>query len=319
MIARVAEHCFWLQRYIERVENTARLLQVNLTFLLDIALPYDQRWRPVLLATGEAEGFRARFGDQDADDGERVQHYMVWDRRNPVSLVTSLFHTRENARTIRETVSLEMWHTVNAFWIWLDGGVGQRAYEKDRHAFYEQVKEFCQLFQGQYHTTMLYDPPSDFMRLGSLLERCDQTVRIVAAMVSRADPGDGPERSALAAAGWLAILRSCSAVESYAKRTQAPFSAPAVVGFLLQEPAFPRAVRHCLEQARRVLERLGGHGPLAEVDALLQPLREQPADAILRHGLQAEVSRLLTGTALISDRIRQEFFASPPVLAPDPS
>ena len=322
MIARVAEHCFWLQRYMERTENTARLLQVNLTFLLDTAMPAGRRWRPVLQATGEEEGFLARFGAVNADDGEAVQNYMCWDLRNPVSLVTSLHNTRENARTIREPVSLEMWSSVNAFWIWLDGGAGQRLYDRDRHAFYEQVKEYCQLFQGQFHTTMLFDRPYDFMQLGSLLERSDQTARLLAAMVDRAE-AEETGRSAITVAGWLAILRSCSAVESYAKRTQAPLSAESVVGFLLQEPAFPRAVRHCLEEATRVLAGLWSVDdgrPLRSIqllEELLYGLSERTPFELLHDGVAAEVSRLLTGTALATDQIRQEFFASPPVLAGD--
>jgi uncharacterized alpha-E superfamily protein len=321
MIARVAEHCFWLQRYLERTENTARLLQVNLTFLLDTAMPADRRWRPVLQATGEEDGFLARFGTDQADDGEAVQGYMCWDVRNPVSLVTSLHFTRENARTIRETVSLEMWSSVNAFWIWLDGGAGRRLFDRDRHAFYEQVKEYCQLIQGQFHTTMLFDRPYDFMRLGSLLERSDQTARLLAAMVDRAAPSSEGDRGGISTAGWLAILRSCSAVESYAKRTQAPLSARSVVGFLLQEPAFPRAVRHCLEGARAVLASLWSageeppHGSIALLDGLLGGLGARTPYELPPDGVAAEVSRLLTGTALVTDQIRQEFFASPPVLA----
>src|SRR5262249_41427008 len=157
---------------------------------LDVALPPDQLWRPVLLATGEEQAFRVRFGRNGEADGDTVQQFMVWDRDNPVSLINSVHWARENARTIRETISLEMWRSLNEFFLRMNGGAGERVFQRERHAFYDQVKESCQLFHGQYHTTMLYDQPYDFMRLGSLLERSDQTLRLLAAMVARVPEGD---------------------------------------------------------------------------------------------------------------------------------
>jgi uncharacterized alpha-E superfamily protein len=317
MIARVAEHCFWLHRYMERAENTARLLQVNLSFLLDVSLPPDQLWRPVLLAAGEEQQFRVRFGRNGEADGDTVQQFMVWDRDNPVSLVNSVQWARENARTIRETVSLEMWRSLNEFFLWMSGGSGERMFQRERHAFYDQVKESCQLFHGQYHTTMLYDRPFDFMRLGSLLERSDQTVRLLGAMAPRMPlSGDGgPSASSV----WLALLRSCSAVESFAKRSAVPTGA-AVVDFLLREPDFPRAVMHGLLQARHFL---GGRAelsharlsrPMALLDEAIGALQHRPLNAALSPHFPDELESLQGTIANITDAIRRSCFEIPAAL-----
>jgi uncharacterized alpha-E superfamily protein len=315
VIARVAEQCYWLNRYMERTENTARLLQVNLTFLLDVSLPPDQLWRPVLRAAGEESDFEQHVGAALRDDAEAVQTFMVWDWRNPVSLRHSLHSARENARTIRETISLELWHSVNAFWLWLDGGAGERLYVRERHAFYERVKEFCQLFHGQSHTTMLYDQPFDFMRLGSLLERADQTTRLISALLQRIDPRASNDRSPAAAAAWLAMLRSCSAVESFAKRGLAPMSATTVIGFLLLEPAFPRSVRHCLTRAGHFVERIGAGGPAtpSAIDALetLGTPLLRSAPEIVAGGIDVELERLMGGIADVGSAIHRQYFAAP--------
>lgn len=320
MIARVAEHCFWLHRYMERAENTARLLQVNLSFLLDVTLPPDQLWRPVLLAAGEEQSFRLRFGRNGEADGDTVQQFMVWDRDNPVSLLNSVHWARENARTIRETVSLEMWRSLNEFFLWMSGGAGERMFQRERHAFYDQVKESCQLFHGQYHTTMLYDQPFDFMRLGSLLERSDQTVRLLGAMAPRMPvEGDGGPS---AAAVWLALLRSCSAVESFAKRSPTVPTGAAVVDFLLREPDFPRAVMHGLDRARHFLGRVELSDarlsrPLALLDEAMGVLKRRPPLAPLTASLPDELSYLLRLIADIADAIRRSCFEVPPVLEQD--
>src|SRR5207237_1735416 len=102
MISRVAEHCFWMSRYLERQENTARLLDVNQTMLLDFQVPIEQQWRPLLIISG----IHDMSGEPDA---ERVQHYMTWEPDNPSSIASSLAAARENARVIREVISAEIW------------------------------------------------------------------------------------------------------------------------------------------------------------------------------------------------------------------
>src|SRR6266404_5491522 len=112
VISRVAEHCFWMSRYLERVENTARVLDVNQTLLLDFFVPVDHQWKPLLIISGIHDY-------KGPTESEEVQRYMTWDPENPCSIVTSVTSARENARIIREVVSHEYWERINYYYLWL--------------------------------------------------------------------------------------------------------------------------------------------------------------------------------------------------------
>ncbi|HEX5631621.1 MAG TPA: alpha-E domain-containing protein [Gemmatimonadales bacterium] len=310
MISRVAESCFWLHRYLERTENTARFLQVNQHVSLDIELPEADLWRPVLVVAGEEARYAATQGERI--DGDGVQEFMTWAADNPASLVGSLAQARENARTIRETISLEMWQAVNTAWLWLGSREGKRLYERDRHHFYERVKSGCWLFHGLYHTTMLFDEPYDFMRLGSLLERADHTLRLLRATweatAERARAADRPTD----APRWLATLRACSGVEPFVKRTRGTLVGSVVAGFLLHDDRFPRAVAHCLKRAELFLDRARG-GADAPVGARARAAlgdywgRVHEVDIEARD-FPAQLTALLDANARLGQVLHEEFF-----------
>ena len=175
MISRVAESCFWLGRYIERADNTARLLQTNHSFVLDVNSPIQSRWRPVLVVSGEHERFPELYSDESSDDGEQVQEYMTWNQNNPASLLSSNKWARENARTIREIISSEMWENLNGFWHFLNGRKGRELYRSDRNRFYSRVSDASALFLGASSHTLSHDESFAFLQLGVFLERAGQT------------------------------------------------------------------------------------------------------------------------------------------------
>jgi uncharacterized alpha-E superfamily protein len=313
MIARVAQACFWLHRYLERTENAARLLQVNQHVSLDLELDDAELWQPVLDVSGEEARYASLYGREL--EGEEVQEFMTWDERNPVSLVSSLHHARDNARTIRETISLEMWQALNSLWLWLTSKEGRKLYERERHLFYERVKAGCQLFHGLYHTTMLFDEPYDFMRIGSLFERADQTMRLLGATWDAtatparrvARPTDAPR--------WLAALRSLSGVEPFTKRTRGTLVGPTVAAFLLYDDRFPRAVHHCMLRAALFVDRArggesseAGARTRAMLEALLTRLRASDIEAVIERGLPLELAELMAELARLSDTLREELF-----------
>ena len=313
MIARVAGHCCWLYRYVERLEDTASLLSVMNFHQLDVCEPQGG-WRAVLVCTDERTRFVAEHGDEGEADGELVQAFLTWDESNPVSIISSLACARENARSIRETISLELWETLNALWHWLQSPESKRVYARDRQAFYARVREACRIFHGLYHTTMLYEEAFDMMRLGGLLERASQTTRIVSAIGFATLPArqrhDGADEAALA----LATLRACSALESFLKRTRGPMAGSAVADFLVNEMAFPRSVRHCLQRARYFLLRarppeavVSVQRSVDKLDALLAslPLLELNGDA---PGVRTRLRRLSAGLDEFGDALRIELF-----------
>jgi len=324
MISRVAESCFWMCRYMERVESTARILAVNRAFVMTANLPASARWRPMVIAVGEEPSFLNGHGEAAMNDGAAVQHYLTWDKDCPVSILTSLKWARENARTIRETVSQEMWRSVNGFWLWLNGAEAQHLHQHHRHRFYEQILQYCQHFMGVCYGTMLREPPYDFMRIGFYAERAGQTARLLD--VHRHMLGDTP-RSAPAAEEslfWTAVLRSCSAYDMYLRRSRRTLSAESVFRFLVLEPVFPRAIRYALEQVRRLLQQVRpadnltiGATSVAMATALvarIDGLRHAPLE-----DLHQTLTDIVDATAELCGAISSDFFNPTASLLSDPT
>lgn len=253
MISRVADHLFWLGRYLERVESAARVLLVTRNLALDGELSPRQAWLPAVIVSGEEEAFRRRFGDAAFEDGEQVQAYLAFDEDAIVSIRRSIGGARENARSIREVVSLETWEAVNELHLWIDRA-GRDAFRDDRHGFYRQIRQQAQLCLGVVHATMSHDDAFDFIFLGALLERAGQTARILD--VHHHALAQMPAHQVVETAIWLALLRACSGFEPFMKRFQGKASAGTVARFLLLDARFPRSVNHALHAAARRLSRV---------------------------------------------------------------
>ncbi len=325
MISRVAESCFWLNRYVERVEVLARMLGVNVAFQLDVDLEQAECWRPLVVVTGQEADFLKRHDEARADDPELVQDYLTWSDDNPSSLRSSLWSARENARTIRETISLEMWETLNDLWVWLGEREAKRLYDRDRPAFYARLRNQCLLFHGVAQATMLHEDPFEFMRLGTALERVGQTARILDVKHHSVGPTreaeDGEETPA-EIAQWLATLRFCSGVEPFLKRRTAVPSGAAVAEFLLFDRAFARSVLHNLNRTGNFLRLVvprGGSPIGARSRTLLSETRSQLSsmsiESVLHEGLHETLTWIVGITAELSDLIDAEFFDPIPVVS----
>lgn len=289
MISRVADCCFWITRYLERVDTMARLLGVSAEFHLDSSEGAVEHWKPLVIVAGAEEDFVARVGADYLDDAERVQDYLTWDREQSVSIYASLSAARENARIIRDVLSLEMWEQINDLWLWMNERAARNLYARDRDSFYDYLSKQCMLFHGIAYSTMLHEEPFVFMKLGRALERVGQTARILD--VKHHGLGDTPRDRETTddAAVWLAILRSCSAAEPFFKSATNALTGPKVLEFLLFEESFPRSVVHNLDRTRglmlrgliqdpqdtdraswRLLERFRGELVQMEVEDVLQ-------------------------------------------------
>lgn len=320
MISRVAGNCFWLLRYMERVENTSRMVRVNLSLVLEVQAATRMQWRPLLIVAGEEPRFLELIGEDKAEDGDAVQDYLIWDERNPSSVVSSLRWARDNARTIRETISLEMWYAINDFWLWLSIGKAAKLYRKDRDAFYTHLIDRCQLFHGLCHNTILTNAPYDFMRMGMMLERAGQTARILDVKYHSLGPTRPDEETEVEAVQWLALLRTCGGMESFFKLHSSSPSGPAVASFLLFEEHFPRAVLHCLGRALDILESCRpddapfvGEASSRKLRGLVTHMREKQVHSLFP-GIHQELTHVIDTTTAICGTIHQDFFD--PVIPP---
>ena len=300
MISRVADHCFWFGRYVERSEALARMLAAAGSLALDAELPPAQVWRPIVVVSGEEAEFAKRIAmDDDASpawgNGEVVQRFMVWDEDNGVSLTRAISGARWNARSIREVLSGETWEAVNELHLWILGDVAQAMFTNHRDAFYQHVRRATQLTLGLLRSTMLHDEPLDFLWLGVLLERVSQTARMLDVhhhaftTLAPAKPGSSIVETAL----WLSMLRGLSGSEGYLKRAGGRVSSEGVARFLISEPAFPRSIAYCVHSAyQRLCEiRPPDHHELPGGGALEQ-LR------VLDTWVAARKSDPVTGTAV---------------------
>ena len=304
MISRVADHCFWLGRYIERAESTARLLQVTRALAFDAELPPLHCWRPLVIVSGQYPEFSAKLGGEAAGNGEVVQRYMTWAPENPVSIRCSVRAAREGARSIREVLGHDIWEATNLLFLWFMGEAAATEYLQDRDEFYRHVRRSTQLCLGLVRSTMLHDEPMDFLWLGVLLERVGQTARtldmhhhILAGAGAAAGPGDA-QHSLMQTALWLSLLRACSGFEAYMRREHGRVSRDSVVAFLLFEARFPRSLRYCLRSAIALCRRLVSPGQkrgaaaalvrLSDLDLWLDE-QEQKAIPLTVHDLLTHV------------------------------
>lgn len=323
MISRVANSCFWMNRYLERVEVLARLQDVNMAFQLDVDLPEADRWRPLVIVSGQEKHYREVTPHAALDDPNIAQNYLTWNSENHSSVFASLAAARENARTIRETISLEMWETINDLWLWLGSRSAKRLFEEDRHAFYQHLKQQCLLFHGVAEATMLHDEPFRFMRLGTTLERAGQTARVLDVKHHSMGPGDDEIESPSEAAQWLATLRYCSGVEPFFKRELLAFSGRAVAQFLLFDRAFPRSVSCNLERSKNLLNLIRlpgskiGERSTEKLDSMLAHLRAL-GDAPDRLGdLHQLFTWIVDSTTEACQLVQDEFFdVAPQASAP---
>jgi uncharacterized alpha-E superfamily protein len=318
VISRVADSCFWLTRYLERVDTLARLLEVNQAFQLDADLPSAERWRPLVVVSGAEESFSERVGADAIDDAEAVQDYLTWDEEETASIHSSLRWARENARTIRETMSREMWEAINDLWLWLRDRSARRLYQKNRTAFYERLSNQCMLFHGICYSTMLHEEPFVFMKLGRAVERVGQTARILD--VKHHALGDAPgERETTAdAAQWLAILRSCSAFEPFLKRGADLLSGPSVARFLIFDRPFPRSVLHNLDRTRGLLTRLRAEEPRGTprrswdvLERLRGQLMQMEIEDVLEWGIHKTLTWIVDTNGELCEALHKDYLDPP--------
>jgi uncharacterized alpha-E superfamily protein len=274
MISRVADHCFWFGRYLDRAESTARLLQATRSLVFDADIPVTHCWEPLVIVSGEEHPFVERYGRAALGSGELVQEYTTWSRESSVSLATSVRAARECARGIRDQLSLDAWEEINELYLWLGRPSTRALYDENRDEFYRNVRKSTQLTLGLVRSTMLHDEPISFLWMGAMLERVGQTGRILDMHHHTLEHESAHE--VVQVALWLSLLRACSGAEAFMKKNQGRVTAQGVVSFLLFEPNFPRSLRYCLRSGQSLLSRIWepgmGEPPHASQDRLAELL-----------------------------------------------
>lgn len=254
MLSRVADSIYWMNRYLERAENVARFVDVNLNLLLDLPGSADEQWEPLVQTTGDELLFRERFGQATQ---ENVLAFLTFDAGNPNSVFSCLGAARENARSVRETISSEMWEQINKFYLMVRSAAAAGGVLENPHNFYTDVKMASHLFMGITDATMSHGEAWHFGRLGTLLERADKTSRILDVKYFVLLPSVTDVGTSIDDIQWSAVLKSTSAFEMYRKR-HGRLAPDLVADFLILDKEFPRSIRSCVVNAEESLHTIGG-------------------------------------------------------------
>lgn len=256
MLSRVAESIYWMNRYMERAENYARMLDENFNLSLELPPDFPEQWLPIVLTTGDHEGFKKKYNDEDR---ESVIEFLTFDMDNPNSILVCLTAARENARSVREIISSEMWRQINDLYLFVRGKARDSAAGRfeDPREFFSELKMGCHLFSGITDATMSHGEAWQFGKLGRYLERADMTSRILDMKYYILLPSSGHVGLAVDFLHWTALLRSASAYEMYRKVNGKPEPGK-ILKFLSLDNEFPRAIHYCLSRAQESIHDISG-------------------------------------------------------------
>ncbi len=257
MLSRVADSLYWMARYIERAENDARLLDVNLQLLLDLGGEAEamQHWAPVIASLEETDLFDSLYA---AADEESVTEFLTLQKKNPNSILSCLTLARENARTTREQISSEMWEQLNRLYLWVRSDNARQLLHSSPHEFFKRVIAGSHLFQGIADATMTQGEGWEFIRIGGLLERGDSTSRVLDVKYHILLPSGENVGGNVDTIQWMAVLKSVSALEAYCKLYVSQVAPWKVAEFLITHREFPRSIRYCVDSLDHALHRISG-------------------------------------------------------------
>jgi len=316
MLSRTADHLFWMSRYMERAENLARLLDVTWQMSmvpqsLEVA---NHNWHAVLVLNSLEEVFARRYTEVNA---ENVLRFMICDADNPSSIYACLRLSRENAHAVRGTITAEMWETINATWLEVRWQSFEQLGVSGIGEFFEWVKMRSSLSRGVTVGTLLQDEAFHFICLGTLLERADNTARILDVKYHVLEPLDD-EEGVTDFYQWGALLRSVSAFEVYRKAYRDVITPERVAELLILRMEMPRSLHFCLNGVLKNLSLIANRQS-AETLRLAglthAQLHYARIDDILEEGLHTYLTNFMDRIYEIGDGISRDFLVALPEAA----
>lgn len=312
MLSRVAESIYWMSRYIERAENVARFVDVNFNLMLDLPIGSTQQWQPLVDISGDTKAFAERYG---AATQQSVIEFLTFDAENVNSILSCVRAARENARSVRETISSEMWEQLNESYLMVNEAA-QRADKNEPQELFASMKMASHQFAGVTDATMTHGEGWHFCQLGRMLERADKTSRILDVKYFLLLPKLEDVGTTFDDLQWSAVLRSASAFEMYHKRHGRIAPTP-IVDFLLLDPDFPRAIRYCLTAARESVHAISGTpvgmfrtGVEQLLGTLCSELAYAKVEDVIHSGLHEYLDDLQSKVNRIGVGLEETFFAA---------
>ena len=316
MLSRTADHLFWMARYMERAENTARMLDVNyqMSLLPQSEGAAERGWRGLLSISELTGDFAKRYGEVTP---KNVMDYMVSDPQNPSSILSCLGAARENARAVRGTLTTEVWETTNQTWLEFNKLLKTDELRDDPAEVLEWVKFRSHLSRGVAVGTMLQDEAFHFVRIGSFLERADNTARLLDVKFHAVESdfyGNADERDTeYEFYHWSAILRSVSGFEVYRKAYRNVIQPEKVAELLILRRDMPRSLAACMNRVLANLSYVANEQSdetIRRAGRLESDLRFGRIDEILATGLHAYLTQFLANVGELGVGISKDFLVT---------
>lgn len=265
LLSSVAERVYWFARYVERVENTARMILVNNNLLMDMPRNSTLGWAPLVSITALADTFYEKY--QDANE-RNVLKFLVMDSSNKSCMLCTLHNARENLRTSRAIFPRAVWETLNDLYCYARENKAVVLTRRNRYTFLRHIIDSCHLISGKLSASMSHDQIYEFVRLGRNIERADMTSRVIDVRADNLLPKHDEELKPFEDIQWKSVLDSLAAYQMYRRYVHVRVRGVEVLGYLLQDKNFPRAIQHCLLQVEQCLRKL--------------PVNEAPQYALVR-------------------------------------
>ena len=310
MLSSTADHLYWMARNMERAESTARMLDVTYRMSLlkhGTSAPF-QEWAAVLSISGLHYQYAEAHSEINA---ENVMNFMAMDESNPASIISSLRGARENARAVRGTVTSEVWEALNHTWLMIEERRNAGLPTDGVAEFFDWVKERSHLSRGIAYGTMLRGEAFRFIRLGTFLERADNTARILDVKYHILLPSLQDVGGAADYYQWGALLRSLSSFECYRKIYSDVITPKRVAEMLILNADLPRSLRFCIREVHRLVGEIGGPaaGELIRQVGLLQAALEYGRiDDIVAQGLHEYLTNTLSHICAIGSEVSKAYF-----------
>ena len=292
MLSRVAEEIYWAGRYIERAENTARLIRVNSNLLLDAPKVVSLGWEPLITITGLENSFAEHYKEPTE---RNVVKFLIGDINNPSSILSSLGYARENFRTVREIIPRTAWHSLNKLYLFAKESVQSGLTQKGRDEYLEGIISGSQQLNGLMGSVMYQDEAWHFLRIGKDLERAEMTTRIIDVRSSDllTDTEELFEYKGLSSVEWISVLKSLSAYAIYRREIDVQVRRTPILEFLFNNSRFPRAVSYCLDSVEESVGTLAHNTkPLKALRAVVRQLSNQKMENMQKEELHQFIDEL---------------------------
>lgn len=308
MLSRVAENLYWMTRYMERAEDTSRLINAVTLMTLDMPSGAHFGWEALVRIAGLDQQFFEHYPEANET---AVMRFLIQDERNSSSIMTCITQARENTRTFREVLPWESWEWVNELYLYARRELPGNLDRSRRYEVLQSIIRHRQSIVGLLSGTMSRDDAFQFLRLGRNVERADMTSRILDvshAMILPTDTAGAQYGDLL----WMNILKALSAYQMYRRHVSVHAKSPQVIDFLLKDTLFPRTVAHCLKEIEEVLKVLPRSIPVLDTVRKTQAMLAAADGTLLaRNGLHELIDQLQVELTDIDGALRERYFRLP--------